>query len=1120
MKWLFISQGEFVIKPKQDSESNRISNELVFSVTPDERITYVSPAFSQLLGVAPAELLQHNLYNFLPETVILQARTIFTQMLEKPQRMVLELASNGETGIVRWRKWTSIPILNENGSLAKILVSGEDITAQKRMETAHEVLAQFSLALNQAVDLQNLYSAVLTAATEISSHSMAAFLLLDDDKQVQVVRTVGEPGKTLVNEFKKFFQTAVEQSHCSHSLLWEAQELDPGGASLKEGIKSIKILTLNQGSRILGAIGLASNTDEMIPVELIPFLENMALQAAGVINCFVERSTMQQRMDNLLSVFETITEMLFLISVDGIVLQTNRAVTRILGFSQQDFIGKPLYSFQPEHARGEFSKILARIHDLREGSFRIPFLTADGKQLHVEMDLSYGLWERQEVLIAVCRDVTYRVEIEQSEREQRVLASALADVGTILNSSLNLDEVLDRILDNVDKVVPNVITNIMTVEGDQARVIRARGYEAVGTEDLLRARVFQIKKIKNLYKMAYTLQPALTEDTTQDPNWMTIPESIWVRSFVGAPITFQGKLFGFINCDSDQPGFYNRNHAHKLKLFADQAGVAMANATMYTKARQQARQLEMINDLTRIVLSSGDASQTVTELMHRLLELFGAENVYLTRYDEETGTVFGSANTTPYSSSYSSQFSVGDEATLTRFCLEKGKAVYIPDLQQSELISERFHWLYSEKSLLALPMISEGKKIGAIILGFKSFHVNTEEENTIGEQAAAQIASVLSKIYTLEQERNQSEQLAHTNSLIAVLSKVGVTVNSSSGKGGVIESLVAELEKLGIHSVLSLTDAQSDRQVIRYISRRDVVVPALERLLGRELPEFVIPVDEFMLPHESANGNRTYFIEDPSLIVSSVLPDELAPFKKRINGILSIEPESRGVLVPLILAGRVIGHLILWGKEIKQIDQQAAAIFADQIAAAIDNANLLEKVRLLAVTDEMTGIYNRRGLNECGEHEIEIARRLDYPLTVIMFDIDHFKLVNDQFGHVIGDQVLCQIADRCKKKIREMDIFGRYGGEEFVVMLIETGTEVALTVAERIRKIVSDSRFQTDAGDVAITISLGVAEMEPEDETFEALIIKADRALYQAKQRGRNQVALWQKPKGDENGFH
>jgi two-component system, cell cycle response regulator len=165
----------------------------------------------------------------------------------------------------------------------------------------------------------------------------------------------------------------------------------------------------------------------------------------------------------------------------------------------------------------------------------------------------------------------------------------------------------------------------------------------------------------------------------------------------------------------------------------------------------------------------------------------------------------------------------------------------------------------------------------------------------------------------------------------------------------------------------------------------------------------------------------------------------------------------------------------------------------------------------ISITDPLTKIYNRRFLYEAAEKEIERAKRSSSSLSVILFDIDHFKNVNDTYGHLTGDQVLINLVILCQQYIRSMDIFTRFGGEEFVILMPDTNGKSAGETAERLRKIV-DGKSMTRSGTtaVSVTISLGITNWYPENPIeINALLDQADQALYKAKEAGRNQVMVW-----------
>ncbi len=170
-----------------------------------------------------------------------------------------------------------------------------------------------------------------------------------------------------------------------------------------------------------------------------------------------------------------------------------------------------------------------------------------------------------------------------------------------------------------------------------------------------------------------------------------------------------------------------------------------------------------------------------------------------------------------------------------------------------------------------------------------------------------------------------------------------------------------------------------------------------------------------------------------------------------------------------------------------------------------------EEIRLLSITDSLTGCYNRHFLMERLRHEIKRARRYDHPLSVIMCDIDHFKKVNDVYGHQAGDLVLKSFAQTISSTIRkDVDWIARYGGEEFLVILPETTWQGAMALGERIRQLVAQTKTETPHGDVVITASFGVTGLDrsiaDECVSMQQLINAADTYMYLAKEEGRDRV--------------
>lgn len=173
------------------------------------------------------------------------------------------------------------------------------------------------------------------------------------------------------------------------------------------------------------------------------------------------------------------------------------------------------------------------------------------------------------------------------------------------------------------------------------------------------------------------------------------------------------------------------------------------------------------------------------------------------------------------------------------------------------------------------------------------------------------------------------------------------------------------------------------------------------------------------------------------------------------------------------------------------------------------NALTLRRVEQTALRDALTKLYNRGVFDDSLHREIELACRSDAPLSMLLVDIDYFKLVNDKYGHSAGDAVLRQIADRLADGIRDSDLLCRYGGEEFVLLLANTDTNGAMVVADRLRACIDDAPFQIGDGlMLPVTVSLGVSELSHEADTAASFFARADKALYAAKYAGRNRISL------------
>jgi len=241
-------------------------------------------------------------------------------------------------------------------------------------------------------------------------------------------------------------------------------------------------------------------------------------------------------------------------------------------------------------------------------------------------------------------------------------------------------------------------------------------------------------------------------------------------------------------------------------------------------------------------------------------------------------------------------------------------------------------------------------------------------------------------------------------------------------------------------------------------------------------------------------------------------------FKERISAFFKIEDclflkskpavtSQRQLVLPVILQNEPVGYLVVRG--LAEQDKEKFHILAQQFISGVKGAFLFKKVQELTIVDSLTQTFNRRYFMERFQEEISRCQRFKLKLSFVMADIDHFKEINDQYGHLVGDAILREVTGVLKENIREIDFMGRFGGEELSIVFTETDTEPARYACERIRKAIESRIFHVYDEDLKVTLSLGLATFPSHAKEAETIIEKADEALYQAKEQGRNRTCTY-----------
>lgn len=536
-----------------------------------------------------------------------------------------------------------------------------------------------------------------------------------------------------------------------------------------------------------------------------------------------------------------------------------------------------------------------------------------------------------------------------------------------------------------------------------------------------------------------------------------------------------------------------RSHAQIAQLLAEEHGFkrraraiasefGLTHSTASSDHRQTAdmhsvhveRYLEALLQVGEASASIFDTDRVVEVALEKIVELLGAERAFFFLYDEAEDRLELKAHRGGRGTISSDEYSrsVVDQVRETQ------QAVILGATNGSERLGSDSAVAYGLRSVIAVPLSMQGRLLGVVYLDNRlAKGVFTEEDVGILMALANHIAIALenARAATLEIGIQAAQQRQQLSEALRSLTNAMLSASALEEK--------LELFLSGVTEVISCRYAVA---LIAHDGRFEVLA---ER--GDGLPAGSTP-------------------EHPAL---AEMLSTLEQRRRPVQGSWTFGPgEADRILgVPLDAGESLVGAVLLARRSTEGFSVQEthlAATFAGQAAIVIENARLFEEVHRLATVDELTGAKTRRHFFVVAEHTWARRRRSGEPLVALMIDVDHFKRVNDTYGHAVGDQVLKEIGSRLNRCIREMDVLGRYGGEEFVLLLPDQPLAVGEAVAERVRRAIEREPIDTRAGPLQVTISVGLAEAGADTPDLALLLSRADAALYEAKRKGRNQVEL------------
>jgi diguanylate cyclase (GGDEF)-like protein len=499
-------------------------------------------------------------------------------------------------------------------------------------------------------------------------------------------------------------------------------------------------------------------------------------------------------------------------------------------------------------------------------------------------------------------------------------------------------------------------------------------------------------------------------------------------------------------------------------------------------AQQRLAEAETLREAVSLVAATLQPDEAVSRILNQLQSVVPYDSASIQILHDDCLEIIGGSGWDDPDAVRGVRFPVPGDNPNTRVIQERGPVI----LDEAPLYYPNFRKPPHDhiNSWLGVPLVVHGNVFGMLAIDKKEPYFYQPHHLRLVLAFADQVAVSLENARLYQSEHQRALELDALRATVAdVIAKLDMPT--------LLRSIVER--------AASLLDATGG-EIGRFDEERQQLLIEISSNLGSDFKGEWLSLGEGVMGHVAET-------------LEPFVVDDYADWEGRSKRYDKIRLHA-ALAAPMVIGGRLLGVIGVGTNDphrhYTSSDLTLLNLFAQQAAIAVENARLFDEIQTQAITDMVTGLYNRRGLFEIGMREILRSLRSDRPISVIMFDIDHFKRVNDRYSHAVGDQVLRWLAGMGSMSLRKTDILARYGGEEFAVLLPETKLEDALRIAERFRIAVAETPVETTHGSLHITISCGVTFATGEVPELAVLLDQADTALYLAKQAGRNRTEVFQ----------
>jgi diguanylate cyclase (GGDEF)-like protein len=581
-------------------------------------------------------------------------------------------------------------------------------------------------------------------------------------------------------------------------------------------------------------------------------------------------------------------------------------------------------------------------------------------------------------------------------------------------------------------------------------------------------------------RVAATRQPMIVSDYSTWEGRVAQYERAGWHASMAVPLMAGDRLVGVIGViDRDPQRQFDHANLRLLMLFGQQAALAIESARLFAAERQRVKEAETLRQAGAIVAASLHQRKAIDLILEQLERVVPYDSASVQMLCDGYLEVVGGHGWKDVERIIGMRFTIPGDNPNT--IVIQQRRTHILDDAQAIYAAFRESTQQHIRGWLGVPLIVHDRLIGMLAIdSSEPAHFNAEH---------ARVASAFANHVAIAIENTRLyESAVRAAETQAILYRVGREVSASLEPEQVyaaIHSATAKLMPAETFIISLLTESRTEIDAVYLVDRGTRVFPPRQK------------VNEALSGHVVATG-QPLRVNEPRELAGMGLAH--AGHAVHVASVLA---------VPLRVGETVLGMLSAQSYKPHAYTTEhlhLLELLAVNAAIALSNARLFAQVQRLAITDALTGLHNRRHLLVLAEREFERARRYGRPLAVVMLDLDHFKHVNDAYGHSIGDEVLRTVALRCQAALRTADLLGRYGGEELLAILPESDLAGTQLAAERLRLCVADKPIETTRGQVHVTISLGYALDSPLFASVTGVINQADQELYAAKAAGRNCV--------------